>query len=495
MKKRGKRLLALCGVLILCIGGYVLVRQVIPAVEVESEAATASIKIETMDSDAVYTMDWEYQGEIIKLERTSDGWQYAKDAAFPLEQSYAQTMLLKATTVSASQRVDDVEDLSEYGLDSPMMEIVLTDYDNNKVQYALGDQSTLTGEYYMMVGDDTSTVWVVPENLYSAFAHTLYSMIAMEDIPVMSDVQALHIARDTGDLDIVYIEDNEGLTYTTVFHWFVQDGDTYQPADNGKVSDLYSLITDMSWVTCVDYSASEEALASYGLAEPAAEVTLHYNATETREADEQDENGSPVTETETVAKTFTLEIGDYTGNSACYARLPGSSMVYLIDATIADTFLLANYDSVKPDDILPVDWETVTSFEVTLNGETHSVQYLGTEESEDEDGNTTMTYRYTEGETELDGSAVRAMLSKVSGLYAYGSTAGAQGRGEVISFVFHRSEEPYPEISLAFHQYDSSSYLVEWNGVMTGQQVSKSSVDSVCTAVAVLFEATAASEE
>lgn len=465
MKKRGTRLMVLCCVLIACVGGYLLIRQSEPVVEDETQAGPVAEAVESMDPEAVYAMNWDYMGEQIKLEKAGDAWQYAQDEAFPLEQAYAETMLAQATSLTASQRIDGVDDMSEYGLVAPQMEIILTDANGNNVRYSIGDQNSLSGEYYMQLGDDNSTVWVVPASLYNAFSYTLYNLIDMEDIPEMSGMQAVTIARETGDMDIEYIEDNEGLSYTDAYHWFVKDGDTYLPADEDKVITLYSQLMNLSWVECVTYSATEEDLAAYGLKEPAAEVTLRY-----------------------AEGTFTLALGAYKTGSTCYAMIPGSSMVYTIDASVADAFLLADYGSVRPDDILAIDWDTVSSFEVTLDGATHEVTYLGSEERTDEEDVTTTTYQYVEGETALDGQAVRAMLEKVSSLYASGVKEDAQSRGEVISFVFHRDAAVYPEITLAFHQYDSSSYLVAWNGER-GQLVSKSSVDSICALVPELFEA------
>ena len=106
-----------------------------------------------------------------------------------------------------------------------------------------------------------------------------------------------------------------------------------------------------------------ENLASYGLDTPAAVATVQYIYTET------DDDGE---ETEYEA-SFTLELGDYC-DGGVYARIAGSDMVYIVDATILDNLL----DITPEVDMLPTEpvrltLSDVTGFDVTIDGETYSV--------------------------------------------------------------------------------------------------------------------------
>ena len=165
----------------------------------------------------------------------------------------------------------------------------------------------------------------------------------------MTDLTSVSIETTSGTLTLDYLEDS-GLAYSDQYTWFWNQDGEETALDTDLAEDLVSTVTGLTWNACVDYQADEDSLGTYGLDIPAATITVEYTESTQVETNETAENGDPIYETQETPATFVLELGDYDG-ATCYARISGSSMVYRVDGTVADTLLAA-----KGEDLLPQTW-------------------------------------------------------------------------------------------------------------------------------------------
>ena len=158
---------------------------------------------------------------------------------------------------------------------------------------------------------------------------------------------------------------------------------------------------------------------------------------------ETDEEGGTIYETQVNEKQFVLEIGGY-ADSGCYARIAGSGMVYLIDLAVSDAMLYTTAADLLPDEVLLMDWETVTAVEIALDGKTYSVEQT-VRETADEKGTVTEETVWT-----LDGEelAVTGVLDTLTAMTSTGYAAGVTPeRSAEIRFLIHRDMEPSPRWS------------------------------------------------
>lgn len=449
---RGKKLVLLLGVLLVLMTVTVLVMEFSPDENAEEEAA---VTVFTLDMDQVTGLSWTYEGEEVSLERDGENnWTYPADDAFPLDQSYPDAMVQALSEIQADRIIEEPEDLSEYGLADPVCSITVQADETR--QLAIGDETSLGGQRYLSLGD--GNVYLVDASLLDDFALGLYDIVAKETIPSMTDVSSFQIQSGSTTLTIDYTEE-EGLAYSDQYTWFWNQDGTLTALDTGLTSTLLETITSLSWNSCVAYQATQDQLSQWGLDDPSVIVTVSYVESSQVETNETDEDGQPIYETKETPKTFTLELGDYDGDT-CYARLAGSTMVYQVDGSVRDTLAAAKGNDLLPQDVLLMDWTEVTGVDITLDGTTYSLNKTVQEET-DEDGNTTETYLY-----QLDGQTVDIAdaLDSIQDLEVVGSDAGAQGSKEEISFTFHRDTDSYPTVTLTFYAYDSSSCLESLNG-------------------------------
>ena len=465
---RSKKLIFLASVL----AALVIVTVVINVINTQNEEAetlaSEPVTFFTVDEDALTSLSWTYNGETVTLSYTDSVWTNTDDAAFPVDASYPDAMLDTLTEVTASRSFTPDAD-SEYGLDEAAYTIEI-DADT-VTTLTIGNLSELSGEYYASIGD--GLVYLVDAELIDPFTYGLSDILLMETIPDMTAMTGMDITTASGEVNIVYLEGSE-YTYTDDYHWFMLDDGSYLTL--GSAADtLAENIAAMSWLSCVDYNATDEALTTYGLDTPNATVILSYEAA----AEETDDTEDTEESAEVEIASFVFEIGSFT-DSGYYVRIQGSNMVYLLDATLSQTILYANFEDLRPTDVCLLDWDTVSSFDITLDGETYAFE-RSTTETTDEDGNVTEEEIFLMNGEDVDTDLVTAVLNDIYAMASTGTTDFVPVTAE-IAFTFYRNTETYSELNLTFYRADSESCVLGFN-CETRLTVSRSDVVSLIEAV------------
>ncbi len=448
--KRGKKLFVLLLVLAVLLGATYAASFL--ARESAEEEETVYTTIFTVDPEDVTRISWDYSEEL-SFTREGDTWVYDADATFPLEESFLDAMLEQLQQITSSKTIEDVEDWDQYTLEVPICEITVTAGDTRST-IKIGEETALGGERYVSIGDGNA--YLVDSSFLSAFSYGLYDVLKMEPIPDMSDVYGMTYLSGSDSYEIQLLEDS-GLAYSDEYVWFMGE----KPLDTDLTKTLMRYVTDMTWQECVNYNARD--MSQYGLSDPAASITVYYLETVEVATQETDEDGNTVYETQENKKTYTLEIGAET-DDGYYARIQGSNMVYLISSSAAETLLYTTYEDLLPDDVLLMDWDTVSSMEITLDGETYEI-LRSVETVTDDEGEESEEVVYTLSGEEVDASAIPDALDSLTSTgYATGMTPE---RREEIRFVIKREHETFPEVELVFYQYSSSSCMVTLNGEAT----------------------------
>lgn len=446
--KRMKKLFGLLAVLALILGATLLVNLLNSREETAEEVEETVVF--SVNPEEVQELGWDYSEKIL-FEAAEDGWVYAEDETFAVNSDYLDQMLDALAEITSSRTITDVEDWDQYGLEVPVCTITVTTDTTHTL--SIGLETSIGGQRYFSNGD--GNVYLVDANLISYFSYGRYDVLQYESIPSMDNVTSLEVVSDAQNYEITY-QGGSGLAYSDSYVWFLED----KVLDTELTENLISRVTDLYWGECVDFHA--EDLSVYGLEEPAATVTVNYVETVSVSTGETDEEGNTVFETREDPASFTLGLGSV--KDTCYARIAGSGMVYTVDSSVLNTLLYTSYYELQPDEVIAMDWDTLESMEVTLDGETY--EFVKEIKSvTDEEGNTTEETVYTlNGET-VDVQGIFDALDAVSTAgYAAGLTPE---RSEEIRLLFRRDRETFPEVELVFYQYDSSSCMTVLNGSAT----------------------------
>ena len=459
--------------------------------EEESKTEVYSAK-----TDDIKSLEFIIDKKDTVFEKKDDSWVKKDETAFPVNQTTLDSAASALEKVEADRVLENVDDLTEYGLDSPSNSVTVTT-DDGTTKFNIGDENTSTNQYYIAKDDEDSTVYVVSSSTVTPFMNSLYDYAQGEDFPTIdsSTVKKVQVSQDE---DSYILEENsDGAT------WDVStDGSDKETADTTAAGNVTSGLGSLAYDQFTDYNA--EDLSRYGLDKPYATITVDYqeevendssdeaesdseaseSVTEDNTDSTEDNSGDSIdstasddsssgdssesedaadssdtgdsTETTTVDKQLVIYVGDNADDGSRYVTID-NKQVYtmstdtlsaIIDKKASDLWsLIVNYQSVK----------TLDQLQVTYAGDTHTVN-VSRETSTDDDGNETETTTYKLDGNEIDSTTFTTFYNKLVNMAgqkrlteSYTPAADAE-----MKVVFTDTDNN--QTTVTFYSYDTNYY-------------------------------------
>ena len=459
--------------------------------EEESKTEVYSVK-----TDDIKSLEFIIDKKDTVFEKKDDSWVKKDETAFPVNQTTLDSAASALEKVEADRVLENVDDLTEYGLDSPSNSVTVTT-DDGTTKFNIGDENTSTNQYYIVKDDEDSTVYVVSSSTVTPFMNSLYDYAQGEDFPTIdsSTVKKVQVSQDE---DSYILEENsDGAT------WDVStDGSDKETADTTAAGNVTSGLGSLAYDQFVDYNA--EDLSKYGLDKPYATITVDYQEEVENDSSDESESDSEAsesvteddtdstedtsgdgidstasddgssgdsseseaaadssddgdsTETTTVDKQLVIYVGDNADDGSRYVTID-NKQVYtmstdtlsaIIDKKASDLWsLIVNYQSVK----------TLDQLQVTYAGDAHTVN-VSRETSTDDDGNETETTTYKLDENEIDSTTFTTFYNKLVNMAgqkrlteSYTPAADAE-----MSVVFTDTDNN--QTTVTFYSYDTNYY-------------------------------------
>lgn len=407
------------------------------------------------EEDDIQKVTYEIQGEKISYINNGETWDIENHEDFPLDQNKVETLIGRIQNLSANRTLEEVEDLSEYGLDNGK-DIEITDKDGNITTLTVGNQNESNMMTYVQTeqSKQENTVYVVGEDFSGVFIESLMELAESDTFPVI----------DSTNVTQIDIRNLEGESYQIVPDeekgWNVaeSDGSCYS-ADDELISTLKSQVTSLSFTKLVDYSS--ENMKEYGLENPQKSIKIYYQEQEVELADE-DENSEQTDESDEepvmVDKEVELFVGNQNDEGEYYVKMNGSDQIHTIAATSLDEIFEKKAEEYWDLYIGMVDVATLTDINVMIDGQEMNI-HRKVEKTENEDGEEEETVTYFWNEKELDTDIFVDFYQSVIGVKAQSK-----------SFELKIPEKTDPEIkvdfvkenetiSCSYYPYDSNFYL------------------------------------
>ena len=436
----------------------------------EEESKTEVFSVKT---DDIKSLEFIVDKKEVTFEKKDDSWVKKDETAFPVNQTTLDSAASAIETVEADRVLEDVENLAEYGLDSPS-NTVIVDTADGTTKLNIGDENTSTNQYYISRDDDDSTVYVVAADTVSPFMNSLYDYAQGEDFPTIdsSTVKKVQVSEDKDSY--VLEENSDGDT------WDVSgDGSSdKESADTTAAGNVTSGLGSFAFDQFVNYNA--EDLSQYGLDKPYATITVDYqeeveddstDSTESGENDstasESDSENSDTTDTDsssededskttTVDKQLVIYVGDEAGDGSRYVTVDNKQIYTMstdtlsavIDKTPSDLWsLIVNYLSVKNLDQLQVTY-----------GETTNTVNVSRETSTDDDGNEKETTTYQLDGEEIESTTFTTFYNKLINMAGQKrlTEAYTPAADPEMTAVFTDSDKN--QTTVTFYTYDTNYY-------------------------------------
>ena len=454
----------------------------------EEESKTEVFSVKT---DDIKSLEFIVDKKETTFEKKDDSWVKKDETAFPVNQTTLDSAASAIEKVEADRVLKKVDDLTEYGLDSPS-NTVTVDTSDGTTKFNIGDENTSTNQYYISKDDDDSTVYVVAADTVTPFMKSLYDYAQGEDFPTIdsSTVKKVQVSEDKDSY--VLEENSDGAT------WDVSsDGSSdKETADTTAAGNVTSGLGNFAYDQFVNYNA--EDLSQYGLDKPYATITVDYqeevkddssDSTDSSEKDStasesdsesvdstddkasaensstdssdstdasDDSSSSEDTKTTTVDKQLVIYVGDEASDGSRYVTvdnkhiytMSADTLSAVIDKAPSDLWsLIVNYLSVKNLDQLQVTY-----------GETTSTVNVSRETSTDDDGNDTETVTYKLNGSDLDETTFTTFYNKLINMTAQKRlTDKYEPDGDAeLTAIF--TEEDGDTQEVAYYSYDTNYY-------------------------------------
>ncbi len=186
MKKKGIPLIVALLCLVVLSLGYVWLVHYNKEQE-KKEQKEDTIPVLSLKASDIEKISYTLDGQEITFTRSGDGWIVDSDATFPVDTDKIESLLSTITEMTATRKMTDVESLSDYGLDTPVQTVTLTDSDGNVTTLCFGSNNATTGDDYLYDKSDDKTVYTVAASVQSSLSGTLEDFRATEEETTEAD--------------------------------------------------------------------------------------------------------------------------------------------------------------------------------------------------------------------------------------------------------------------------------------------------------------------
>ena len=309
MKNKTVKMILAVAVLGICCGAYAGVKTYVAHQEQKEseEESEESTTVFTASTDDIKSLDFMVDDTETTFEKDDDSWVKKDETDFPVNQSTLDSAASSVASIDSDRVLEDVDDLAEYGLDSPSNTIKIVtksdeeDGDDTTTTLYVGDENSSTSQYYVRKDDDEKTVYLVDSSCVEPFTKSLNDYAQMEDFPAISSTDTITKISVKGDKSYELTKNAD----TSV--WLVKGDGDEEKADSATASSLVTSFGSMAYNSLADYNCKDKS--EYGLDKPYATITVDYQeevAADDTDEDTQDDT-TDTTDSETADSGETVD--------------------------------------------------------------------------------------------------------------------------------------------------------------------------------------------
>lgn len=179
MKKQTLQLAILAAAVVILAAAFLGIKHYNEVQEQESDAKDTEIIVD-INRDDITKFSYEYDGETYAFEKKDDTWYYVDDPSMNLNQNIIGTMLMKLAKLEIVQSIENVTDMSQYGLDEDYLTFEYETADKSYILH-IGSRNSMTGVYYMAMPSETTVYAMEGRALVGSFERTPEDMELEEE--------------------------------------------------------------------------------------------------------------------------------------------------------------------------------------------------------------------------------------------------------------------------------------------------------------------------
>lgn len=402
-RKNALTLIAMLGLLVVMLGAYGLLLQHNKDVEnLSEEEEETQIPLNEMEESEIKELQVLNESTEFTLINKDELWSLKEEEAFPVDQDVASNLASRMASLQATKEViENAEDLSEYGLDSPEITVTIKKSDDSIMTMSIGDQLTTGNGYYASINNGT-TVYVVEALVRNTFVTKKNDLMLIEDLPSISTELITGVkvtSNQFSNFTLMHDENNkDDYSGSSLYPWYITG--YYKENANADLTAANQLLTNytsLSFKEGVDYK--KENLDQYGLKTPETSLTIWY----------REEEGGEV-------KDLTLYLGNQNDQGEYYVRVEGSDCTYTMASSMVSTLFDIDVYSMTAKSTNLISIDSITNFTVNTGSISH-MYTVDQEVSSDSEGKETTTDIFAvDGVVYEDDTSFRSFYQNLIGL-------------------------------------------------------------------------------
>ena len=511
MKNKTVKMVIAVAVLVVCCGAYAGVKTYVAKQEQkESEEETEEkTTVFSASADDIQSLDFMINKNETTFEKDNDQWIKKDEKEFPVNQTTLDDAASSVASIESDRVLSDVEDLEEYGLDTPSntLKIVTKDSGDDSSEDSaddsaktvtttlyVGDENSSTSQYYVYKDDDKTTVYMVDASSIEPFTKDLYDYAQGEDFPAISNTDDINKIYVSGENSYELVKNDDNSL------WTIQGaGDEKEKTDSATVSSLVSSFGNMAYNSFVNYKCDDKS--EYGLDDPYAVITVDYqeevesdsedsddtdntedtsssteeNSTDTSESDDTDtadEDTTETTDSDTsdadstddtedektmVDKQLVITVGKEADDSNRYIMVNDSDQVYTMSVDTLSAFTDKTEEDFWDMTVSYVSINNLSEMKVTYQGNEYKVN-VSRETSTDDDGNETETVTYKLNGKELESSDLTPFYNKLANMTAQKRLTEEYTPENDPEMTVTLKEEDGDSLEVSYYSHDTNYY-------------------------------------
>ena len=512
MKNKTVKMVIAVAVLVVCCGAYAGVKTYVAKQEQkESEEETEEkTTVFSASADDIQSLDFMIDKNETTFEKDNDQWIKKDEKEFPVNQTTLDDAASSVASIESDRVLSDVEDLEEYGLDTPSntLKIVTKDSGDDSSEDSaddsaktvtttlyVGDENSSTSQYYVYKDDDKTTVYMVDASSIESFTKDLYDYAQGEDFPAISNTDDINKIYVSGENSYELVKNDDNSL------WTIQGaGDEKEKTDSATVSSLVSSFGSMAYNSFVNYKCDDKS--EYGLDDPYAVITVDYqeevesdsedsddtdntedtsssteeNSTDTSESDDTDtadEDTTETTDSDTsdadstddtedektmVDKQLVITVGKEADDSNRYIMVNDSDQVYTMSVDTLSAFTDKTEEDFWDMTVSYVSINNLSEMKVTYQGNEYKVN-VSRETSTDDDGNETETVTYKLNGKELESSDLTPFYNKLANMTAQKRLTEEYTPENDPEMTVTLKEEDGDSLEVSYYSHDTNYYV------------------------------------
>ncbi len=172
-KKKKVQLIILCVIFLVVVLAFIALKMYQKNITDEVQEEAASYQVLNTDVSEVTGIGIITEEGTTDLIREDGTWKCLEDESVEIDSSLVESFLENICLITSDTRIENVEDMQQYGLDEPTVSVTIQ-WDNNMYTIKLGDYNSMITSYYISINDE-KIVYTADSSIYYTLNKSLDS--------------------------------------------------------------------------------------------------------------------------------------------------------------------------------------------------------------------------------------------------------------------------------------------------------------------------------